>query len=185
MTSDDTPATAVDRTRAAILRAAAVALRLHERAGMAEIAAAAGVGRATVYRHFPNREALLVELGEFAATESVRALREAALDGVDVPTAVARANRALLSVGRAYWVVSTHLPTRRAEEEKIGLRLRDLAERGQREGVLRTDLSAARLAALHGSLIVGALSQAELLELEVEDAAEAITRIYLDGARTR
>ncbi|GLZ75249.1 TetR family transcriptional regulator [Actinorhabdospora filicis] len=173
---------ASDRTRTAILRAAASALRGGD-AGMGEIARVAGVGRATLYRHFPNREGLLVELGAYAAAESLRALREASLDAVDVPTAVARAARALLTVGRAYWVHSTHLPERRADEQEVGRRVAALVERGRAEGALRADIPAPQLAALFGSLVIGALTQDELLALDVEDAAEAITRIFLDGAR--
>jgi AcrR family transcriptional regulator len=55
-----TRAVAGDRTRAAVLEAAAdlVAQRGTD-VSMAELAEAAGVGRATLYRHFPTREALI------------------------------------------------------------------------------------------------------------------------------
>lgn len=41
---------------------------------------------------------------------------------------------------------------------------------------------AEQLAALHGSLILGALSVAPLSELGVEDATDVIVRLYLTGA---
>lgn len=46
------------RNRAAIVTAARAALRERLQLSLGEIAARAGVGAATLYRHFPNREAL-------------------------------------------------------------------------------------------------------------------------------
>ncbi|NRQ32811.1 TetR/AcrR family transcriptional regulator [Nonomuraea sp. NN258] len=179
MTTSDS----MTRTRDAILRAAASALRTHERAGMADIAAAAGVGRATLYRHFANREDLLVELGRFAAEESIRVIDAARIDGVPVREGLARMVRALLTVGREFWVVSRHRAQLWPEEEEVGVRLRVLAERGQRDGLLRADLPADHLSTLLGSLVLGALSIPPLSELGVEDATDTIVSVFLDGSR--
>lgn len=173
----------MSRTRDAILRAAATALRTHERAGMADIAKAAGVGRATLYRHFASREDLLVELGRFAAQESIRVIDDARIDGVPALEGLTRLTRALLTVGREFWVVSSHRAQLWPEEEEVGARLRGLAERGRREGLLRTDLPADHLATLHGALILGALTISPLSELGVEDATDTVMTLYLDGAR--
>lgn len=172
----------MSRTREAILRAASSALRTHERAGMADIATASGVSRATLYRHFATREKLLLEMGRFAAEESVRALDAANIDAVPAAEGLARMTRALLTVGREFWVVSRHHSRLWPEEESVRDRMRALADRGQREGVLRTDLPGEQLAALHGSLVLGALSVEPLSRLGVEDATDAIVRLFLEGA---
>src|SRR5918912_1793677 len=60
-----------ERVAAAILEAAARVLATGgEQASMTDVAAAAGVARATLYRYFPSRQALLDELGGVAADEA-------------------------------------------------------------------------------------------------------------------
>src|SRR2546426_519468 len=65
-----------DRTAAAILDAAAHALSEHgSNANMADVAGAAGVSRATLYRYYPDREALLDVLLELFGGALVAALK--------------------------------------------------------------------------------------------------------------
>src|SRR5918911_2194199 len=60
-----------ERVAAAILEAAARVLAAGgEQASMNDVAAAAGVARATLYRYFPSRQALLDELARVAADEA-------------------------------------------------------------------------------------------------------------------
>jgi TetR/AcrR family transcriptional regulator, mexCD-oprJ operon repressor len=56
-------------------------------ASMADIADAAGVGRATVYRYFPTRDALLDALCKAGTEDLQRRLGEAGLDRIAVPRA--------------------------------------------------------------------------------------------------
>src|SRR5919202_1435412 len=59
------------RVSGAILEAAAALLADRgEQASMADVAAAAGMARATVYRYFPNKEALFEALGRLAVEEA-------------------------------------------------------------------------------------------------------------------
>ena len=71
------------RVAAAILDGAARVFALEgEQASMNDVAAAAGVARATVYRYFPNRQALLDELTQAALSDAEERLASARIDEV-------------------------------------------------------------------------------------------------------
>src|ERR1041384_5257246 len=95
------------RVSGAILEAAAAVLADRgEQASMADVAASAGMARATVYRYFPNREALLEALGRLAVEEAGERLAAGRLEEIPVPDAFERAVRALVAVGDHFVVVS-------------------------------------------------------------------------------
>ncbi len=96
----------MQRVRAAIVEAAATVLSRDEHASMQAVAEAAGVGRATLYRHFPSRETLLCALADAAVAGAGESLQRANLDAVAADEAIARATRALLSNAEHYAVVS-------------------------------------------------------------------------------
>ena len=91
------------RVAAAILDGAARMFAVEgEQASMNDIAAAAGVARATVYRYFPNRQALLDELAHAAVSDADARLASARIDEVDPEEGVVRAVRALVDVGDSF-----------------------------------------------------------------------------------
>src|SRR5919112_5231601 len=91
------------RVTAAILDGAARLFAVEgEQASMNDVAAAAGVARATVYRYFPNRQALLDELAEAAIGDADARLTSARIDEVPPEEGIARAVRALVEVGDSF-----------------------------------------------------------------------------------
>jgi AcrR family transcriptional regulator len=174
------------RTAAAILDAATQALAEHGRgANMAEFAAAAGVSRATLYRYYPDREALLEALAAHALADAAARLADAGLDRAPVDEAIERIVRALAAVGDRYAVlIREQVEADPNEIERlIAAPMRAVFARGLESGLLRQDLSADVLLELFGGAIVASLKLIQQGRLGVEEASAAAASVFLDGAR--
>ena len=172
------------RVSAAILEAAAAVLAERgEQASMADVAAAAGVARATVYRYFPNREALFEALGRLAVEEAGERLQAGRLEEVPVPEAFERAVRALVAIGDSFVVVSRESarPDPAEFERRVASPLRRLVERAQSLGEVRDDLPASWLMESLIGIVVSGLQTHP--SLGAEDTVAGITSLFLDGAR--
>lgn len=172
-----------ERVGAAILEAAATALARHEQASMGEVAEAAGVARATLYRYFPTREALLEELAGATTVQVAEALEGARLDELAVDEAFLRAVRALVNIGDAFVVLARERGTAQGEdfESRVAGPLRALVERGQASGDLRDDVPSGWLLQSLLALVVSVLPSAPALG--AEDAVQTIASLFLYGAR--
>jgi TetR/AcrR family transcriptional regulator, mexCD-oprJ operon repressor len=172
------------RVSGAILAAAAAVLAERgEQASMADVAGAAGMARATVYRYFPNREALFEALGRLALEEAGERLQAGRLEEVAVPEAFERAVRALAAVGDSFVVVSRESARTDPEEfeQRVAAPLRGLIERAQSLGEVRDDLPASWLMeSLIGIIVSGLQSRPSL---GVDDTVAGIASLFLDGAR--
>ena len=126
----------------AIVDAAAACLSVDPDASVQQIAAAAGVGRATLYGHFRTR-------GELVDAAFVRTLEQAEASLAQVDT-TADPRVALRALVRSSWrVVSRHRMLLRAAEGELGVerlrahhqtpmrRVRDLIVRGKELGIFR------------------------------------------------
>jgi AcrR family transcriptional regulator len=175
------------RTPAAILAAAARLFAEDGDASMADVAAAAGVGRATLYRYYPNREALLAALTAGALDELAGRLADAGLDATGVEEAIGRIVRAVLTVGDRYAVlVRERVRADPADAERAYTEpIRRVLERGIDEDLLREDVPVDVHLALFSGVLQAGIRLAGEGRLGHEDAAAAVTRAYLDGARRR
>ncbi len=177
-----------DRTALALLEAAATVFAEEGLgAGLAEVADAAGVGRATLYRYYPNREALLAALIGYALDETSARLEAADLPNVAFGEGLARVCRALVAAQSKYAVLAQLLEHGEREQLKarIGDPIRELLRRGAQEGLLRPDLAEPELLAVLGSLIEMAAQMAAQGKAGIERAASIARSVFMDGATLR
>lgn len=156
----------LDAQRVAILDAAAELLAERGYAGcsVAAVADKAGIATGSVYRHFPGKVELVVELFRGVVNREVEAVTKAAElpgDPVERVTAVFEtfANRALKAPRRAYALLAEPVDAP-VEAERIVFRqvFRDLVARHIGEGV-RAGLLPSQDAALTAAALVGAAAE--------------------------
>jgi TetR/AcrR family transcriptional regulator, mexCD-oprJ operon repressor len=135
---------------------------------MPELAAAAGVSRATLFRRFPSRAALVAELCEAAAEAFVRAVQDAAPEDGPPPQALQRVVQALGRLAAVVGLlglqpiqehVETSLLQRTAATEES---LRRLVRRGQESGHFRVEVDPEWVLTMLTWLLVGAADSVRL-----------------------
>lgn len=174
-----------ERNAARILDAAIGVLGERPEATMAEIAEATGLGRATVYRHYPTREALLAAIREDAVAASASALDASRLDDGPADAALERFVRSCWAVhDRHLLVISAIGPLSGpsavlVEKRHITERVAALIARGQASGEFRTDRDPAWLATSINGIVFAAVDAVGEGILTPAAAPDAI----LDSAR--
>ena len=174
------------RNVARIVAAATRVLAEDPDATMQDIAAAAGLGRATVYRHFPTREDLLGAIMLSALDEFRQALSDGRLEGVDPREALRRGMALILEISDRYRVVvdaRDHTPTeaKAAAVAQAFAPLEAVLQRARTEGVIRPDVPLAWARETLGALIKVALRQAAEGTLSRDDASAMIVDTLLRG----
>jgi TetR/AcrR family transcriptional repressor of mexCD-oprJ operon len=180
----DAPSPRHHRTSAAILEAAAHLLAHDRDAALDDVAAAAGVGRATLYRHFANRELLIGALHEAAVDDIGRRLADASLERLGVEDAVARIVRATLFVGDRYAVLTRERRDKVADarvEKLIRRPMRGVFERGLAAGTIRRDVPLDALIELFGGALAAGIRLVSEQGRPLEDAADSVIAFVLGG----
>lgn len=177
------------RSIAAILDAGVTRLSAGSEVNVAEIARAAGVGRVTLYGHFPTKEALVDAVVAHAIARTSQALDAVDLDTGPAPDALARLatsswqilnqHRQLMAAGMR------HLsPQRmRAHHDQAMERVRALVVRGQADGDIRTDLPADWLITTYYALLHAAADEVNAGRLDPAQAGQAVAATVTGALR--
>lgn len=177
---------ASDRTRSAILDAAAAVLARDPTASLSEVAARADVGRTTLHRHFSDRAALVRALAHAALAEAEEVYDRSAVDAAPAAEALSRLVYGMLELGDRFAFLLREPSivgdiTVDAAEERLAGRLAALIERGRADGTFRADLPTPWiLEALVGTVYAawGAVDRGSLARA---DAHRAVMEVLLRG----
>lgn len=169
-----------ERNIARIVSAARAQLSRDPNATIDDIAQAAGVGRMTLYGHFRTRADLI----EAALDDALRTGEET-LSAIDLTGDAREAMTRLLASSWELVAESAALlaaaegvlPAGRVREmhEKPVQRMTELVERGQKQGVFRTDLPASWLVSVVHYILHGAAAEIRAGRLPAADAAGTVT----------
>jgi AcrR family transcriptional regulator len=180
-----------ERNIARILDAAVDALSGDPEASMADIARRAGVVRATLYAHYPTREALLDAVTDRALAEAADVVDAAEPERGDPLEALARVVAATWrTLGRYHALVEIN--TRRhahhalhARHDAVLGRLEPLIERGQRAGAFRSDVPTAWHLSMLLALVHAASGELRAGHVSDDDAEKALVATILGAVAER
>ncbi len=178
-----------ERSIASITNAALEALASDPDVSMAEIARRAGVVRATIYMHFPTREALLDAVMEHATGQVADAIRGAEPARGEPREALERVILATWQqLSQFHGILAINMNRLSAQELRrrhlpMTTQFIPLLERGQADGVFRNDVSASWLIAVVRAIVhvastelqAGRLTQAEVERTMLTTAVAAIS----------
>jgi TetR/AcrR family transcriptional repressor of mexCD-oprJ operon len=168
----------------AIVEAARHCLSRDPEASIVDIATAAGVGRVTLYGHFPSRVELIDVVVQRALDDF-----DSAMDAVDL---TGDPRQALVRLVEATWQLTAEsallvvaaersLPPAQllAAHQGPAERVTELIERGQAEGVFRTDLTTGWLVSVMHSIVHTGANEVAAGRVDAVDAGRLIATTLL------
>ena len=175
-----------DRTRRAVLDAAAERLSKDARASLSEVAAAAGIGRTTLHRCFATRDDLLHALADEALDTVAAAIDSARPGDDDGPTALRRVVEQLVELGPYLRFLNADpviydSPTLGRRWYEVFEPVAAAVRRGQVAGQLRADLPVDWVVDLLGGAVITAWDSVHEGRLAARNAPGVVATSQLAG----
>ena len=175
-----------DRTRRAVLDAAAELLSKDARASLTEVATAAGVGRTTVHRYFATRDDLLHALADEALDNVASAIATARPAADDAAVALQRVVRELVELGPYLRFLNADpviydSPTLIRRWYEVFEPVAAAVRRGQAAGQLRADLPVDWVVDLLGGAVITAWDSVHEGRLAARHAPQVVADSLLGG----
>jgi AcrR family transcriptional regulator len=178
------------RNRRQVLDAAVALLAERPQATMQEIADASGLGRTTVYRHFPRRQDLIDALFSEVLREAGKTIEEALRAPGSVRELLCALGPRIIAIGDRYRFLDAHPELREralTAGDEVGNPLAAFLADAQRRGELRSDLPVAWMLTSLRGLAVVAMYDLTAGRLTVEQAGvylgETLSAAFLPPSR--
>lgn len=172
-------------SRDAILEAAFHTFSQRPGASLGDVAEHAGVGRATLHRHFSSRQTLMVALAQTALEELNEAVDIAVVGAQNHTDGLRLAFAAIIPLANRQWFLS-HEPVDDDPEVAAAYKaditeLHKEIEAAKAEGGLAPDLSTKWIAATYENLIYAAWTMVREEEATPSQAADMAWRTFMNG----
>ena len=178
----------LERSRQAILAAAAECLARNPDAGLSEIARQAGIGRATLYRHFTSREVLLVELATESLEQTERACAFIDEQGLRGRAAIEALFRTLVPMSTRYgylvdlWRAVEGQQDIRDKTDAQAQQMLTVMDQARQQGEIRTNLPDTWLLAAFDHLLYCSWACIDDHGMPPEQAADLAIETFFRGA---
>lgn len=172
-------------SREAILEAAFLTFNERPSASLGDVAERAGVGRATLHRHFSSRSTLMVALAETALKELNDAVEAATIDAHSHTDGLRLSFAAIIPLANRQWFLSHELLEENSEiaavyEANI-VELHKEIEAARTEGRFDSNLPTKWIAGAYENLIYAAWTMVREEEATPSQAADMAWRTFMKG----
>ncbi|MEM7465003.1 MAG: TetR/AcrR family transcriptional regulator [Pseudomonadota bacterium] len=172
-------------SRDAIIEAAFQTFGQRPGASLGTVAERAGVGRATLHRHFSSRHDLMVALAQIAIKELNEAVDAATADAKSHTDSMRLALGAIIPLASRQWFLSHETveddPEIAAAYESDIAELHTEIEAAMAEGGIAADLSTEWIAEVYLNLIYAAWTMVRTEEATPSQAADMAWRTFMKG----